>query len=65
MAVESGEFPDISNIEARMLPFCSEAGLSSGHAPDAAQFMSIATETFIKEVMSSIFSRTRSNGPGD
>jgi transcriptional coactivator HFI1/ADA1 len=48
-----------------MLPFCYEAGLASGHAPDAAQFMSIATETFIKEVMSSIFSRTRSNAPGD
>lgn len=65
LAVESGEFPDVSNIEARMLPFCYEAGLASGHAPDAAQFMSIATETFIKEVMSSIFSRTRSNPPGD
>ncbi|KAK3942276.1 transcriptional coactivator HFI1/ADA1 [Diplogelasinospora grovesii] len=65
LAVESGEFPDVSNIEARMLPFCYEAGLQSGHAPDAAQFMSIATETFIKEVMSSVFSRTRCNGPGD
>ena len=63
--MESGEFPDVSNIEARMLPFCYEAGLASGHAPEAAQFMSIATETFIKEVMSSVFSRTRSNGPGD
>ncbi|KAK4237417.1 transcriptional regulator of RNA polII, SAGA, subunit-domain-containing protein [Achaetomium macrosporum] len=65
LAVESGEFPDVSNIEGRMLPFCYEAGLESGHAPDAAQFMSIATETFIKEVLSSIFSRTRSNAPGD
>ncbi|KAK3392154.1 transcriptional regulator of RNA polII, SAGA, subunit-domain-containing protein [Sordaria brevicollis] len=65
LAVESGEFPDVSNIEAKMLPICYEAGLSGGHAPEAAQFMSIATETFIKQVMSSIFSRTRSNGPGD
>ncbi|KAL2131508.1 hypothetical protein VTI74DRAFT_4950 [Chaetomium olivicolor] len=65
LAVESGEFPDVSNIEARMLPFCYEAGLASGHAPEAAQFMSVATETFIKEVLSSIFSRTRSNPPGD
>ncbi|KAK0619286.1 transcriptional regulator of RNA polII, SAGA, subunit-domain-containing protein [Immersiella caudata] len=65
LAVESGEFPDVSNIEARMLPLCYEAGLVSGHAPDAAQFMSIATETFIKEIISSVFSRTRSNGPGD
>lgn len=65
LAVESGEFPDVSNIEARMLPFCYEAGLASGHAPEAAQFMSIATETFIKEVLTAVFSRTRSNGPGD
>lgn len=65
LAVESGEFPDVSNIEAKMLPICYEAGLSGGHAPEAAQFMSIATETFIKQVMASIFSRTRSNGPGD
>ncbi|CAK7198522.1 hypothetical protein SEUCBS139899_001185 [Sporothrix eucalyptigena] len=65
LAVESGEFPDTSNIESRMLPFCYEAGLVSGHVSDAAQFMSIATETFIKEVLSSVFSRTRSNGPGE
>jgi transcriptional coactivator HFI1/ADA1 len=48
-----------------MLPLCYEAGLVSGHAPDAAQFMSIATETFIKEILATVFSRTRSNGPGD
>lgn len=65
LAVESGEFPDTSNIESRMLPFCYEAGLVSGHVSDAAQFMSIATETFVKEVLSSVFSRTRSNGPGE
>lgn len=65
LAVESGEFPDISNIEARMLPFCYEAGLVSGHSSDAAHFMSVATETFIREVMSTVFSRTRTNGPGD
>ncbi|CAK7564458.1 MAG: hypothetical protein SEPTF4163_002351 [Sporothrix epigloea] len=65
LAVESGEFPDTSNIELRMLPFCYDAGLVSGHASDAAQYMSIATETFIKEVLSSVFSRTRSDGPGD
>ena len=47
-----------------MLPICYETGLVSGHAADAAYFMSVATETFIKEVLSSIFSKTRSNGPG-
>ena len=47
-----------------MLPICYETGLVSGHAIDAAYFMSVATETFIKEVLSSIFNKTRSNGPG-
>lgn len=65
LAVESGEFPDIGMISGRMLPFCYEAGLVSGHAADAPQFMSVAVETFIKEVLTQVFSRTRSNGPGD
>ncbi|KAI0134269.1 transcriptional regulator of RNA polII, SAGA, subunit-domain-containing protein [Xylariales sp. AK1849] len=65
LAVESGEFPDITSIEGRMLPFCYEAGLVNGHTPDAAQLMTVATETFIKELLSSVFTRTRSNGPGE
>lgn len=64
LASESGEFPDATTIESRMLPICYETGLTSGHVQDAAQFMSVATETFIKEVLSSIFSKTRSNGSG-
>lgn len=47
-----------------MLPICYDVGLVSGHVPDAAHFMSTATETFIKEILSSVFSKTRSNGPG-
>ncbi|KAL7909759.1 transcriptional regulator of RNA polII, SAGA, subunit domain-containing protein [Trichoderma velutinum] len=65
LAVESGEFPDMGLIAGRMLPFCYEAGLVNGHASDASHLMSVATETFIKEVLTQIFSRTRSNGPGD
>ncbi|KAL2687384.1 hypothetical protein Neosp_004944 [[Neocosmospora] mangrovei] len=65
LAVESGEFPDVGMISGRMLPFCYEAGLVSGHAGDAPQFMSVAVDTFIKEVLTQVFSRTRSNGPGD
>jgi transcriptional coactivator HFI1/ADA1 len=64
LALESGEFPDTTNIESRMLPICYESGLTSGHVQDAAYFMSVATETFIKEVLSAVFSKTRSNGPG-
>lgn len=48
-----------------MLPFCYEAGLPSGHVTEAPQLVTIATETFIKEVLTQIFSRTRSNGAGD
>jgi transcriptional coactivator HFI1/ADA1 len=47
-----------------MLPICFETGLASGHSPDAAQFMSVATETFIKQFLSSVFDKTRCNGPG-
>ncbi|KAI0479582.1 transcriptional regulator of RNA polII, SAGA, subunit-domain-containing protein [Xylaria cf. heliscus] len=65
LAVESGEFPDIASIESRMLPISYAAGLVGGHAPDVAQFMTVATETFIKEFLSTVFGRTRSNGPGD
>ncbi|KAM0255481.1 hypothetical protein ACHAQJ_005708 [Trichoderma viride] len=65
LAIESGEFPDMGLIAGRMLPFCYEAGLVNGHAPDASHLMSVATETFIKEVLTQVFSRTQSNGPGD
>lgn len=64
LASESGEFPDTSTIESRMLPICYETGLTSGHTTDAAQFMSVATETFVKQVLSQVFDKTRSNGPG-
>ncbi|OBR07486.1 Transcriptional co-activator [Colletotrichum higginsianum IMI 349063] len=65
LAVESGEFPDAAVVEGRMLPFCYEAGLTSGHVQEAPHFMSVATETFIKESLAAIFSKTRSNGPGE
>ncbi|GAP89500.1 putative transcriptional co-activator [Rosellinia necatrix] len=65
LAVESGEFPDIASIESRMLPISYAAGLSGGHAPDVAQFMTVASETYVKEFLSTVFNRTRSNGPGD
>jgi transcriptional coactivator HFI1/ADA1 len=48
-----------------MLPYCYEAGLASGHSSEAAQFMTIAAEAFVKEVLASIFNKTRSNGPGE
>lgn len=52
-------------ISGRMMPFCYEAGLVSGHSADAPQLLSVATDTFIKEILTQVFSRTHSNGPGE
>ncbi|KAA8903611.1 transcriptional regulator of RNA polII, SAGA, subunit-domain-containing protein [Sphaerosporella brunnea] len=63
LASETGEFPDIDNIRLRMLPICFEEGILGGCTMDAASFMNIATETFVKEILTTIISRVRSNGP--
>ena len=47
-----------------MLPICYEESLSSGCAPACPSFMATATEHFLKEVLSTMFTRTRSNMPG-
>lgn len=62
LCTETFEFPDTAAIEQRMTPICYEEGIASGASPDAAAFMNIATETFIKEVLSNILGRVRSNG---
>ncbi|GKZ33252.1 transcriptional coactivator hfi1/ADA1 [Aspergillus brasiliensis] len=63
LASESGEFPDAESIHARMVPICYEESIVSGASLPCAEFMATATETFVKEVLSVVFSRTRSNGP--
>ncbi|KAJ5291158.1 Transcriptional coactivator SAGA-type complex Ada1/Tada1 [Penicillium angulare] len=63
LAAETGEFPDAESIYARMVPMCYEESLPGGAGLPCAEFMAIATETFVKEVLSAVFSRTRSNGP--
>ncbi|CAM1501081.1 Fc.00g102430.m01.CDS01 [Cosmosporella sp. VM-42] len=65
LAIESGEFPDVGMVTGRMLPMAYEAGLFGGHTNEAPHFMSVAVETFIKEVLTEVFSRTRCNGPGE
>lgn len=65
LAVESGEFPDIASIESRAVPIAYEAGLVNGVVPEATQLMTVAVEAFSKELLSTVFSRTRSNGPGN
>ncbi|KAL2809289.1 transcriptional regulator of RNA polII, SAGA, subunit-domain-containing protein [Aspergillus granulosus] len=63
LAQETGEFPDAESIHARMVPICYEESVVNGAGVACAEFMAIATETFVKEVLSIVFSRTRSNGP--
>ncbi|RAL07575.1 WD40 repeat-like protein [Aspergillus homomorphus CBS 101889] len=63
LASETGEFPDAESIHARMVPICYEESIVSGASLPCAEYMAIATETFVKEVLSVVFSRTRSNGP--
>jgi transcriptional coactivator HFI1/ADA1 len=46
-----------------MIPICYEESVVSGAGFPCAEFMAIATETFVKEVLSVVFSRTRCNGP--
>lgn len=46
-----------------MVPICYEESVVSGAGFPCAEFMAIATETFVKEVLSAVFARTRHNGP--
>ncbi|KAF2147407.1 uncharacterized protein K452DRAFT_217310 [Aplosporella prunicola CBS 121167] len=62
LCTETFEFPDTAAIEARMTPICYEEGIASGASADCATFMNVATETFIKEVLTNIMGRVRSNG---
>lgn len=63
LSCESGEFPDVDSVRLRLLPICYEEGVPGGCSPDTANFMIVATETFVKEVLSQIITRVRSNGP--
>ena len=58
---ETLEFPDSASIQHRMLPMCYEEGLPNGAAEACPDFMVIATEMFIKDVVTSLVSLTRSN----
>ncbi|KAF1963609.1 hypothetical protein CC80DRAFT_397866 [Byssothecium circinans] len=61
---ETHEFPTALTIQQRLTPICYGAGLASGHTSDCAEFMNIATETYIKEALSNFFQLVSSNGPG-
>jgi hypothetical protein len=46
-----------------MVPICFEEGLPNGAAATCATFLATATEQFVKEILSIIYSKTRSNMP--
>ena len=60
---ESLEFPDSNAIQARMVPICYEAGLTSGASANCAELVAIAAETYVKNMLQDVFNRVRSNGP--
>lgn len=46
-----------------MIPICYEESVVNGAGFPCAAFMAIATENFVKGLLSNVFARTRSNGP--
>ncbi|KAF2819611.1 hypothetical protein CC86DRAFT_449972 [Ophiobolus disseminans] len=61
---ETHEFPTPTTITHRLLPTCYEFGLPQGHATDCAEYINIATETYIKEALISLLEKVSTNGPG-
>jgi transcriptional coactivator HFI1/ADA1 len=59
---ESNEFPGAEDIQKRMTPLCYQEGLAGGAGRDAADLINVATEMFIKQLLSDSFRRTRVNG---
>ena len=60
---ETLEFPDAASIYARMVPICYEETVASGSSVPCAELVAAATETYVKDLLSSVFSRTRANAP--
>ena len=58
---ETLEFPDAPTIANRMLPICYEEALPNGPSDQCAEFMATAAEMFVKDVVGSVLSLTRSN----
>lgn len=60
---ETLEFPDAAGIFSRMIPICYEECVTSGSSMPCAELVAVATETYVKDLLSSVFNRTRTNGP--
>jgi transcriptional coactivator HFI1/ADA1 len=59
---ESNEFPDAETIHKRMVPICYQEGLVGGCNSACSDLMTVAAETFLKEQLSDMMRRVRSNG---
>jgi transcriptional coactivator HFI1/ADA1 len=57
------EFPDAAGIFSRMVPICYEETVAGGASMPCAELVAAGTETFVKDLLSSVFNRTRANGP--
>ena len=60
---ETLEFPVAAGVFSRMIPICYEESVASGSSMPCAELVTAASEIFVKDLLSSIFNRTRANGP--
>lgn len=60
---ESAEFPDATNVFARMVPKCYEEAIPQGSTMACAEYVVTAAEYFFKEFLGTIVDRVRVNGP--
>lgn len=67
LAAETLEFPAQSDIQNRIEPICYEAGLAAGaqgSVQAVAEFVELATEFFMKEMLGQFCGHSRSNAEG-
>ncbi|KAH7410443.1 transcriptional regulator of RNA polII, SAGA, subunit-domain-containing protein [Phaeosphaeria sp. MPI-PUGE-AT-0046c] len=64
LSSETHEFPTPTTISHRLLPTCYEFGLPQGHSAECAEYLNIATETYIKEALMSLLGKICANGTG-
>jgi transcriptional coactivator HFI1/ADA1 len=60
---ETREFPDANTVLARIVPICYEESVPSGTNAECAELVTIAAETFLKNLVHDIFGKVRVNGP--
>ena len=64
LASETLEFPTLTDVQSRLETMCAEEGLAPGSTranQDAAEYIELATECFMKGMLGQIFSHVRSD----